>query len=258
MKLIVFFIFIFCASINVPSFANQIDYNSCRSIHDVIKKETEEIVSTHKDNRAELAQLYVSRGESYLLDTQYQLAIEDFQKAHSLIDYCENTAEATSIAFRAIFGEVICFDNLEMPEETQHALKQFQLIATQLSCIDVKEDCRSQKQTSSPFQAKTRSNNAEQSIEIIGPNYNVSGWCEEVVTGTAEAMRLLAALAKTKTAKIALLATISGLETRCLKCCETGEFWKVCVAPIVEKWKEWNDKYQFLRIPPDPAWDDLD
>ena len=98
---------------------------------------------------------------------------------------------------------------------------------------------------------RTRSKNVQDQNEkplrwvdgkIFSFGINVPGWCEEVVTGTAETMRFLASFAKSKTVIASLLGIISALEARCLRCCATGEFWKTCVAPIVEKWKFWNDK----------------
>ncbi len=89
---------------------------------DVIVKETKEIESTESSNHAELAQLYVSRGENYLLDTQYQNAIEDFQKANSHLGYSSSVDTDMMIAFRVAFGEAVGYDNLGIPEKTQQAM----------------------------------------------------------------------------------------------------------------------------------------
>lgn len=62
----------------------------------MIEKETQEILSARQD---ELAHLYVARGESYLLDAQYDKAIKDFQIANSHIGYCRDVDSALGVAF---------------------------------------------------------------------------------------------------------------------------------------------------------------
>ena len=91
------------------SYAGEIDYKDCQSIREVIQQETEEIAKTPPAHHDELAQLYVSRGESYLLDAQYEKAVQDFLSANSQIGYCRDMEAALFIAFRAAFGEVISY-----------------------------------------------------------------------------------------------------------------------------------------------------
>lgn len=52
--------------------------------------ETQEIANTNPDDHDKLAELYVLRGESYLLNTQYERAIEDFQNACSHLGHSQD------------------------------------------------------------------------------------------------------------------------------------------------------------------------
>ncbi len=46
---------------------------------------------------------------------------------------------------------------------------------------------------------------------------------------------------------------VDELEDKALECCATGEFWKECVQPLVNKLSHWNKGY-FPELP-DPMWD---
>ncbi|MDN3506126.1 MAG: hypothetical protein P0S96_02750 [Simkaniaceae bacterium] len=54
-------------------------------------------------------------------------------------------------------------------------------------------------------------------------------------------MDAIACLASNHIVKAALIGVIETLVARGVKCCQTGSFWKACVAPIARKWKEWKD-----------------
>ncbi len=78
---IAFLVVFSCMLVSVVSYASEMDYGNCGSIQDVIAQETQEITGAHPADHDELAQLYASRGESYLLNAQYDKAVEDFQSA---------------------------------------------------------------------------------------------------------------------------------------------------------------------------------
>ena len=42
---------------------------------------------------------------------------------------------------------------------------------------------------------------------------------------------------------------IEALITRGVKCCQTGNFWKACVAPIARKWREWKNNKEKSILP---------
>ena len=271
----------FCFLISAVSHANEIDYSQCESIQEVIAKETEEISLIHPADHDELAQLYVSRGESYLIAAQYDKAVADFQNANDQVGYCHSKDAAMVIAFRAAFGEVVSYDNLGMREETQEALYQLETIAAHVGCHDCLEE--------RPCQGITPSSNSLHFQDLARPalnkmhfcdmmvsckrrkdkkedpqpqqnqdNYNDIGgpdhppepyWCEEVVVGVGRAMDAIACLSPNKAVRVALIGVIEALIQRGLKCCQTGEFWKACVAPISRKWREWNNNKQKNILP---------
>ena len=275
MDRIVFLMTCFCVAI-AASYSNEIDYSNCESIQDVIVRETREIADTNPADHEELAQLYVSRGESYLLDAQYEKAVEDFRNANSHLGHSRNIDSAMIVAFRAAFGEVVSYDNLGMQEHTQQAIQQLQAIASCIGCNDCIEHrpchgmitpatnklhfrdmvrphicdmiitCKSKKDKHENQQQQNQDNYDD----ILGPNQPPgANWCEEIVTGVGRAMDAIACLAPNYTVKVALIGIIEALITRGLKCCQAGGFWKACVAPITRKWAEWKNNKEKHILP---------
>jgi len=270
---IAFLMVCLCILAGVSSHSGEIDYSNCESIRDVIERETREISSIDPADHDELAQLYVSRGESYLLDAQYHKAVEDFQHANSHIGNCRNVDAAMVVAFRAAFGEVVSYDNLGMQEQAQQALWQFQTIATHVGCDDCIEHRSCQetvipsankihfqdlvrtgvnkmhfcdmitlcKQKKDQGEGQKQQGGQEGYDDILGPNQPPeSNWCEEIVTGIGRAMDAVACLAPSYRIRIALVGVIEALIVKGVKCCQAGGFWKACVAPISRKWQEWK------------------
>lgn len=261
MNRIAYLIACFCI-ISAASYAAEIDYINCQSIQDAITMETSEIAKTSYSDHDELAQLYVSRGESYLLDGQYENAIGDFLKANSQIIFSHNANIVEIVAFRVAFGSVVGYDNLGMQEETEHSLQQLQSIVNHISCGGCLEQRPCQEKLSPStntfhFQDMVKPSidnmrqhrmiitcgqeNNDNYADIQGPDRPpTSQWCEEVVTGVGRSMDAIACLAPNYAVKIALIGVIEALMTRAIKCCQAGGFWKACVAPIARKWREWN------------------
>src|SRR5690348_6476775 len=129
-------ILLICLWVIVVTRADAIDYNYCHSIEDAIDRETQEIACTHFADHDELSQLYVSRGESYLFDAQYERAINDFDAASYHIEYSQNIKEAKVVAFRAAFGKVVSCDNLGLHDHAEQAIQQLQKLADRAGCDD--------------------------------------------------------------------------------------------------------------------------
>lgn len=240
---------IFFALLASPNLSADVDYSLFNSIEELIDYETKVIFSHASYDYIGKSRAHVSRGESYLISDQAEKALIDFLEAYELSFSSSNEEERFEIVFRSLFGMIIAYSNLDMETTAIEASGRLNLLLDFLEC----NECEEKKSSSTPrFGDKVR---VRFGVNIEGPDYNIPGWCEEVVTGTAGAMRAIAACAKTKKVRIALLAIIDALEVRCLKCCATGEFWKTCVTPIAEKWKQWNDKWKIFGIAPDPAWD---
>lgn len=64
-----------------------------------------------------------------MLNSQYEKAIEDFQKANTYLEYFNSTETAKVIEFRTTFGKVVGYDNLGMTEETELEVQKLQFIA---------------------------------------------------------------------------------------------------------------------------------
>lgn len=237
----------FCFALFLPIFLmSSQDDSADEYIQDTIRFESSLIREIPSKDIENLSNAYLSRAESYLLCNQAELALKDLYAAYqlSLAPFLDEKL-VNLILFRTFFGMTIAYCNLDMEEQGIEIADELSGLIESLQCKDCQET----------HLACNFTGIITFCSEILGPNYNVPGWCEEIVRGTADTMRFLASLAKSNQAKLTLFGSISALETKCLKCCATGEFWKVCVAPIVEKWKKWNDKYQLFQIPPDPMWD---
>ncbi|MES2200023.1 MAG: hypothetical protein V4489_07640 [Chlamydiota bacterium] len=246
----------FLMLIRGASCANEIDYKDCQSIVDVIERESLEIRNVGALDHNELAQLHVSRGESYLLNAQHEKAAEDFLLADFHSEYMQEMEDIIMIRFRTAFGKAVSYDNLGMRGETEEALQQLQIIAEHVVCPNCAENKprfeMSSLSNSGYYFQKTAgvNNNGKDYNDILGPDTPPSlGWCEEVVTGVGRAMDAIACLAPSYGVKIALIGVIEALITRGVKCCQTGGFWKACAAPVVRKWKEWKDNKEKNALP---------
>lgn len=245
--------------------ANELYYGDCKSLEEVINRETQEINSTDFTDANELAQLYVARGESYLLCRNYRNAIKDFQNSYFYLEKLQNFRDVEVIAFRIAFGEAVSYDNLNMQEKAQIALQQLQVLANHIGCDDCIEDKPCQEMiklmTNSSHLQKAKNliqfckrkepptQQQEGYDDILGPNQVDSSWCQEVIVGTGRAMDAIACLAPSHLVKITLIGVIEALITRGVKCCQAGGFWKACVAPITRKWREWNKNKERHVLP---------
>lgn len=226
------------------SSALELSYESFSSIQEVIDFETAYISHLARNDYEQLSEALIARAESFLIAQQFENALTDLNKAYELSRICKDHNAKQRLEFRSLFDMIIIYANLEMEKEAIEISDYLHQLIITLQC----ENCQDKHSNLLNMHSST-------CLEIQGPNYNMPGWCEEVVVGTAGSMKLLASYAKSKKIAVALVGIIEALEMRCLKCCASGEFWKTCVAPIVEKWKQWNDKWVSFGIPPDPAWD---
>ncbi|MBP9842235.1 MAG: hypothetical protein KBC64_07445 [Simkaniaceae bacterium] len=247
-------------------FSIDIDYSHCESIQDVITLETQHLAIIDCADHDTLAQLYVSRGDSYLIAMQYKDAAEDFRCANLCLGQSLDIELAKTVAFRAAFGEVVSYDNLGMQEEVEQSLQQLQAIAAHAGCDHCIDHApcggrvnlsanrlyfqnRMTRCTYQESQGNAQSNFGDFN-DIVGPNRPVDPkWCEEVVTGTGRSMDAIACLAPNYAVRVILIGIIEALITRGIKCCEAGGFWKACVAPIARKWKEWKNNKEERYLP---------
>ncbi len=90
--------------------------------------------------------------------------------------------------------------------------------------------------------------------KIEGPDIATITQSINRVDATQKAAGILIATAKTEVRHI-LNCIIEDLANRARNCCRAGGLWKICLQPLVDKWYQWNEKWQIFGIPPDPAWD---
>lgn len=270
----------FCMLVSVVSYADWMEYSSCGSIQEVIVRETQEISLSHSADRDELAELYVSRGESYLLNGDYEKAVEDFTNAHLHLEYSRDVNATSIVAFRAAFGEVVSYDNLGVRGCAQEALEKLQVLVEHVGGNDCSEyhpcqgmatpegteldfshvirpvdsaiafgdtilNCKKKKDEESKKKKKR-----DKYSDILGPDEPPhSDWCREVVAGTGKSMRAIAFLAFDRAVRESLLQVVEAFERKAFECCSARKFWKACVAPIARKWKEWKDNNEEGILP---------
>ncbi len=263
------FAWLFCLSAMCHAYAE--NYASFNSIEEVIQFETNTISQTSPADIVRLAELHLDRGESFLIHNEFEKALEDFYTAYILASSLFGN-ERPILIFRSLMGAMIATDDgdlqkmEEMAAELMATLDSFECaetstneIPTQLFCSSIgifsKSKKEKEKKKEAPSERESEKTNTN-TTEILGPDYNVPGWCEEITVGTARAMtEIIEASVKGSKKHAVLIGIVTALEARALRCCATGDFWKACVLPIVEKWKLWKDKWFHFGIPPDPAWD---
>lgn len=223
-----------------------INYESCTCIQDVLNYETRLILECDQDNVDHLVDLYISRGETYMINGQFSDAVDDFFIAYVFLEKVKNDA---LLRFRLLFNEIMW--HAFMGDE-----KKVMIIGEYLvSSFD--EIC---------FQKRFGNQNVNLSTvraplffcktKIVGPDQEpYPGWCKEIVISTGVALAQLICVLPKNAAKIALGSVIAILEQKALDCCEAGGLWKGCVGPLAEKFNNWNQKWKVLKIPPDPAYD---
>jgi tetratricopeptide (TPR) repeat protein len=260
MSRIVLLIVCLCMATVFECSAQAIDYGKCQSIEDVISKESEEIEHMSPSDHDELAYLYVSRGESHLLNAQYEKALDDFQNANSHLRYSRDAKTLMSVAFRAAFGEVIGYDNLGLYENAEQAIRQLQFIVRHFECDDFigSRPCQ-ERILLLANRAQCNEIHADSLIlrnVALDPNESQpKWWCEKTVKNTTAVLRGLAANIPSSVTRFSALELIKTMEEKAIKCCYAGGLWSACLKPLADKFEQWNRKWKVLGIPPDPAWD---
>ena len=230
MRFVSFLSAFFCLTAGVTCSAYPVDYSGCRSIEDAIARETQEIADAPVTDKGELVQLYLSRGESYLLNEQYEKVIEDFQKARLHMSPSDEESIAMAAAFRIAFGEAIAYGNLGMQRNAQQAIQQLQLIASDVGC----DDCIEQRPC--PGTNLEEKDVEDSDEEILEPELS-----EEEMAGLERSMEAIADRVLNCELKIALTGVIKVFATKAIECCEARKFWRTCAASIAKKCEEWGN-----------------
>lgn len=172
-------------------------------------------------DRENCAKLHLFTGEHYLVHKEYKKALESFKEA--LVHLQGMTSEnSLGIAFRAVLGQIVSYDNLSMFENISQEMQQLQTIISQVP------HCHCER-----FDQSSRS--------FADPSS-----CEEIITGAGKALEGIASLVQNSALRTVLLGIIEGLVSQGISCCRTGNFWQACISPIVDIWKDWKGNPQKL------------
>lgn len=243
------------AVVTAVSGYSELDYASYSSIEEVIEQETLQIHSTSAEDYETLGHAYASRGESYLIAEKYEEALADLLAGYKLVKFC-GPEEGAAIAVRTLLDLAIVYGNLGQLDEVLLLADRLQGVSEicphswyyQLDDLPILQ---------SSFDSRSRPEIqlvANTDRPIVGPKSISVHDCIEYTQGTARAARALIVKARPEV-QFLLQVLIDDLENRAINCCHSGGVWKGCLQPLVNKWRQWNQKWQVFKIPPDPAWD---
>lgn len=235
-----------CTCLTIYGYSSNF-YETCHSTAELIYLETQAIASTPSTNLDELAKLYVSRGESYMLCFQNEKALDDFEKALFYVEYSTDEILKWGVVFRALLGKVVCYDNLDIQEKAEYSICQLKSVVDYFNCEYENFEL-----------AIYRKGYDDAAIfpVYVDPNQpQPSWWCEETVKNTADALFKIVSKIRNKNTRAAATKLIERLENKALSCCFAGGLWSRCVEPLRSKLEMWNWKWKSFGIPPDPSWD---
>lgn len=167
-------------------------------------------------------QLQLSRGEHYLIQGEYKKALESFTEVSSHLQLMSSEC-SLGLSFRAVLGQIISYDHLQMSENVSQGVQQLRAIISHMESAYC--PCQGSNSTSHAFDSSS---------------------CEEIVVGAGKALEVFASLVQNSTLQTILVAIIDDLVKKAVSCCQSGNFWQACVSPIVNIWKEWKDNPEAL------------
>jgi len=209
-------------------------YGADLSIDALIEQETQTIYSFH-DEYSTLSHSYLSRGESYLLYEKYDLALEDLQQGYEIALACPEEEKQT-LCLRSLFAQAIAYGNLGLTAELEACTTEIQEYLTYFK----------QQRLAQLFSG------------IDSEKEEDCAYVEECINRAKNAATLAKALIIKANPGIqfSLSLLIDAIEKEAIACCKSGGIWDACFKPILNKFYRFNSRWSFLRIPPDPAWDD--
>ncbi len=173
--------------------------------------------------------------EKDLYSGNFNISIAKLEKAELLLPLTQDSEDFRKL--RLSLDRAITITCIEGP--TERSLRHFESFETLLS---------------------TKNCSSENNQPVIRKNWPFSGpdepmttsECISTVSNTMRKVNLAAAaLPVNKATMFIVQSSIFALENAAKKCCQQRGFWKTCVQPLVNAWKD----MEILRIPPDPAWD---
>jgi len=240
---------LFCAQI-CPI---QSDILQEKKIEDLILAESNAIINS--EILEDRVNAMLSRAESYLLCGDNQKAISDYENASLLIgNFDRSSDEDTYFSFRNKFGLMIAYLNEDREDP---AWECYNILRTTLDALP----CNDSPSKYDDFAHKCINHLNDQhdtSVLLVdrpieGPDQIPLQNCLDLVRNTERFCRILISYVKHARAQVTLNLLVDGLADSARECCLSGGLWKACLGPLLQKWSKWDQRWQVLRLPPDPA-----
>lgn len=182
---------------------------------------------------------YLSRGDSYLIQGDFERAFQDYHEVYHLKDFLP-VDDQDFFSFWSLLGEAISLSNQ----------KEYFLADNRISEIEYSIQPLSWNYNSFPIPPVP---------PILGPEIVSPEWCEKCAQGLATAMSGYIKLVENARIQQRLLDIVRYLYTQAENCCKMSAFdpvrynWKDCLGPLNEKRWLWKQKWELYKIPPDPS-----
>lgn len=172
-----------------------------------------------------------------LFEGNFNYSLNNIEKAESLLPFTQDQDDYRQL--RILFDKALATTCLEGPTDKSHGqFGKFEKLLDSKQCGKKKE--------------KNQEPEVKRHWPIIGPEVMGPYDCLDAVDNTVNVALITAS--KLPVDRFKLLAIESAIYTigrGARKCCSESGFWKTCVQPIVDAWKN----MEVLGIPTDPAWD---
>ncbi|NDE82945.1 MAG: hypothetical protein EB051_04975 [Chlamydiia bacterium] len=207
MKLLIYLAYLFLFICSNPCKAETL-YPGFHSLDQVIQFETSQILDPPYEDPEFLSQIYLSRGESYLLCGKKSLAYDDFKHGYAFADLSPEEVKQ-SLHFRALFGLAIIYGSEDMIEEFYLAAESLKSILSSYTCHCIQEH--------PPHSAlKAIPSHVYANKPILGPDHVSIGDCIEFATSTADKCYELISFITKPAAQVTLRILIKDLEKRAI------------------------------------------
>ncbi|MBM3207063.1 MAG: hypothetical protein FJZ57_00425 [Chlamydiae bacterium] len=222
-------------------------------ILETIELEGKKIEACDKGNFAKLSEYYADRADSFLLTGYIAEAIEDFSTSHYYAEKLSDNYLTKALKFRSLFGNLFCYGIIGDESYITHLSTQLLELIYSSECSSCSDNKKPTAHISSFQQVKALFAKSDD-VPIYGPEVISIQDCIDMVDNTSSFAKILI-LKSPANVRGTLNYILDQLTSAARRCCKAGGLWKACFQPLANKYHTWNQKWQVLGIPPDPAWD---
>lgn len=222
-------------------------------ILETIELESKKIEECDRENFAKLAEYHADRADSFLLTGYISEAIEDFSTSKYYAEKLSDDRLTKALKFRSLFGTLFCYGIIGDQSSITYLSNQLLEIIYSSECSSCSNDKKALTHISS-FQQVTSHFAKSDDVPIYGPEVISIQDCIDMVDNTSSFAKVLI-LKSPANVRGTLNYILDQLANAARRCCKAGGLWKACFQPLANKYHTWNQKWQVLGIPPDPAWD---